>query len=64
MTYGLVLLSMNFVTNVSYVAAFRQLSIPIGSIMGIIFLGESQYLTKISGLITIFSGLVLLTFSK
>lgn len=64
LTYGLVLLSMNFVTNVSYVAAFRQLSIPIGAIMGMVFLGEARYLTKISGLITIFSGLVLLTFSK
>ncbi len=64
LTYGLVLLSMNFVTNVSYVAAFRQLSIPLGAIMGMVFLGEARYLTKISGLITIFSGMVLLSFSN
>ena len=38
LTYGLVLASMNYVTNVSYVAAFRQLSIPLGALMGIFFL--------------------------
>lgn len=63
LTYGLVLLSMNFVTHVSYVAAFRQLSIPMGAVMGMVFLGEARPLTKISGIIAIFSGLVMLSFS-
>jgi drug/metabolite transporter (DMT)-like permease len=59
LTYGLVLASMNYVTNVSYVAAFRQLSIPIGAILGMIFLREPRYASKILGLILIFSGLLL-----
>jgi uncharacterized membrane protein len=33
--WGLVLISMNFVSNVSYVAAFRQLSIPLGGRLGV-----------------------------
>jgi drug/metabolite transporter (DMT)-like permease len=61
LTYALVLLSMNFVTNVSYVAAFRQLSIPIGAIMGMLFLGESRCLPKVTGVVIIFSGLILLS---
>ncbi len=61
LTYGLVLLSMNFVTNVSYVAAFRQLSIPIGAIMGMVFIGESRCLPKITGVVIIFAGLILLS---
>ncbi|MBW2592805.1 MAG: hypothetical protein JRE58_07390 [Deltaproteobacteria bacterium] len=61
LTYGLVLLSMNFVTNVSYVAAFRQLSIPIGAIMGMVFLEESRCLPKITGIAIIFAGLILLS---
>ena len=59
LTYGLVLLSMNYVDNVSYVAAFRQLSIPVGAISGILFLGEPCFRLKILGLILLLSGLVL-----
>ena len=59
LTYGIVLLSMNFVSNVSYVAAFRQLSIPIGAILGMALLRESRYLPKIVGIAAIFFGLVL-----
>ncbi len=58
-TYGLVLASMNFVSNVSYVAAFRQLSIPIGALLGMAFLKEPPYRPKIIGLAVIFAGLVL-----
>ena len=57
--WGLVLISMNFVSNVSYVAAFRQLSIPLGAIFGIAFLKEPRYLPKIAGIAVIFSGLVM-----
>ena len=59
LTYTLVLLSMNFVRNVSYVAAFRQLSIPIGATLGISFLKEPRYIPKIVGVAIIFTGLVL-----
>jgi len=58
LTYGLVLASMNYVSNISYVAVFRQLSIPLGAIFGIILLNESRYLPKIIGIVMIFSGLV------
>jgi drug/metabolite transporter (DMT)-like permease len=58
-TYGLVLASMNFVSNVSYVAAFRQLSIPIGALLGMAFLKEPPYRPKIIGVAVIFTGLVL-----
>ena len=59
LTYGLVLASMNFVTNVSYIAAFRQLSIPLGALFGMVLLREPRYFTKILGVATIFIGLVL-----
>lgn len=59
LTYGIVLVSMNFVTNVSYVAAFRQLSIPLGAILGMVFLKESRHLPKTLGIAAIFLGLVL-----
>ena len=40
-----VLASMNYVTNVSYVAAFRQLSIPLGALfvtlLMVVFIGEA-----------------------
>jgi len=59
LTYAIVLVSMNYVSNVSYVAALRQLSIPIGALLGIIFLKEAPRLPKLIGIATIFVGLVL-----
>ena len=58
LTYGLVLASMNYVSNVGYVAIFRQLSIPLGAIFGILLLKESRYSPKILGVIMIFVGLI------
>ena len=58
LTYGLVLASMNYVTNVSYVAAFRQLSIVLGAIFGMTLLSEPRYLPKTMGIIAIFFGLI------
>ena len=58
-TYGIVLVSMNYVSNISYVAAFRQLSIPLGAILGMVFLKEPHYLPKIVGIAVVFLGLVL-----
>ncbi|MEN8247134.1 MAG: EamA family transporter [Thermodesulfobacteriota bacterium] len=61
-TYGLVLTSMNYVTNIGYVAVFRQLSIPLGAIFGILLLKESRHLPKILGIAMIFVGLILVGF--
>jgi drug/metabolite transporter (DMT)-like permease len=58
LTWGLVLASLNYVENVSYVAAFRQLSIPVGAIFGMTLLKEPRYLPKKIGLAAIFIGLV------
>jgi drug/metabolite transporter (DMT)-like permease len=59
LTYGIVLVSMNFVYDISYVAAFRQLSIPIGAMLGMVLLREPRYLPKLVGIASIFVGLVL-----
>ena len=57
--YGLVLASMAYVTNVSYVAAFRQMSIPLGALLGIVLLKEPRYFPKLLGVGIISAGLVL-----
>ncbi len=58
-TYGLVLSSMAFVKNVSYVAAFRQLSIPLGAFAGMWFLKEPRDIPRITGILVIMAGLIL-----
>jgi uncharacterized membrane protein len=58
-TYGLVLLSMAYVTNVSYVAAFRQLSIPIGAALGMTLQKEPRYMPKLIGIGIVSIGLLL-----
>jgi len=58
-TYPLVLVSMAFVDNVSYVVAFRQISIPIGVGLGILLLNEPRYVPKFAGTALIFVGLLL-----
>ena len=58
-TYALVLISMGYVTNVSYVVAFRQLSIPLGLVFGILFLKERAYGPKITAVALLFAGVVL-----
>jgi len=62
LTYGLVLISMNYVSNVSYVATFRQLSIPLGALFGMALLKEPRYNSKIIGVVMIFLGLVMVGF--
>lgn len=61
LSYGLVLGSMNYVTNVSYVATFRQLSIPLGALFGMALLKEPRYPPKIIGVVFVFLGLVLVS---
>jgi len=58
--YGLVLLAMAFVANVSYVSAFRQVSLPIGVFLGMAVHHEPRYLPRISGLVIILAGLGLI----
>ena len=60
-TYTLVLISMAYVNNVSYVVAFRQLSIPLGAIAGILFLKESFYRAKVIGVSVLLIGLLLVS---
>jgi len=57
--YTLVLISMAFVRNISYVVAFRQMSILIGVLLGISVLGEKPWPPKIAGVSCAFAGLVL-----
>jgi drug/metabolite transporter (DMT)-like permease len=59
LAYTLVLISMAYVSNVSYVVAFRQLSIIIGALLGVFFLKESSDPPKFTGLVVMFVGLVL-----
>lgn len=56
-TYILVLLSMNYVTNVSYVQVFRQLGLPVGLAAGTFFLKERCTATKCCGVALILLGL-------
>ena len=60
LTYGIVLISMTFVNNVSYVVGFRQLSIPLGTALGIIIFKEKLCKTKVTGVTIMFTGLIML----
>ena len=60
-TYSLVLLAMAYVSNVSYVIAFRQLSIPIGALLGLLAGREKAGLPKLIGIAIIFLGLLLVS---
>lgn len=57
--YLLVLIAMGMVSNVSYLQAFRQLSLPLGVAMGIIFLHEKFTVPKVVGVLLIVFGLIL-----
>lgn len=56
--YTLVLVAMGLASNVSYVMAFRQLSIPIGAGLGIYVLREKNTAAKLWGVCLICVGLV------
>ena len=58
-TYAFVLIAMGHVANVSYVVAFRQLSIPLGVLFGIGFLKEPAHAPKLAGVAVMLSGLLL-----
>jgi drug/metabolite transporter (DMT)-like permease len=58
-TYGIILLSMTLAKNVSYVVGLRQLSIPLGTMMGVFILKEKGSLPRFIGVGILFIGLVL-----
>lgn len=58
--YALILFAFAFVTNVSFVQAFRQMSLPLGFFAGVIILHEKASRPKLLGLILIVTGLVLI----
>ena len=57
--YTLVLLAMTFSRNISYIVAFRQLSIPIGAAFGVVVLREPRYPGKLVGTAIMLVGLVI-----
>ena len=59
LTYAMVLVSLAFVQNVSYVVGFRQLSIPLGAAFGILVLKEKPHRPKLVGVTVMFAGLVM-----
>lgn len=60
LSYALVLYALAFARNVSYVVGFRQLSIPLGAILGITVLKEAPFTPKITGVLIMFAGLILI----
>lgn len=63
-TYVLVLIAMNYVTNVSYVQVCRQLGLPIGMAAGIIFLKEKSSPVKWIGVCLILIGFAVAVLCK
>lgn len=59
--YCLVLVAYGFARNVAYVVAFRQISLPIGTLLGIILLGEKMSSARLAGMALILAGLVLVS---
>jgi drug/metabolite transporter (DMT)-like permease len=59
-TYSIVLVAMSYARDVSYIIGFRQLSIPVGALMGIVLLKEPRYRPKLAGLAVICVGLFLI----
>jgi drug/metabolite transporter (DMT)-like permease len=57
--YTLVLVAMGFARNVTYVVAFRQVSIPIGVLLGLVVLREPPSASKVVGALAVTAGLVL-----
>ena len=55
--YALVLAAMTMVTHLSFLQAFRQMSLPIGMLLGIIILKEPAHRPKLVGMFLIICGL-------
>ncbi len=61
--YVLILLAMGHVTNVSYVQAFRQMSLPLGVLAGIFLLHEKPGKPRLAGIGLVIIGLIIISFS-
>ncbi len=61
--YLLILLAMLHASDVSYVAGFRQLSVPLGAAVGVVWLGERIDMRKTLALAVLMVGLVLIAIS-
>ena len=59
LAYLLILIAMGFVTNVCFVQAFRQMSLPVGVLLGMFFLHEKCSAAKLTGVALIVCGLIL-----
>ena len=59
LAYLLVLAAMGMVTNVSFLQAFRQMSLPLGVAAGVVFLHERPTPAKLVGITLIVAGLIL-----
>ena len=62
LAYVLILISMNYVSNVSYVQSFRQLSLPLSAFLGYFILKEKITKLRWLALLLIMSGLLLSVF--
>lgn len=62
--YVLVLMAMERVTNVSYVQAFRQMSLPLGVLAGILFLHEKPGRPRLTGIALVVMGLILVALGR
>lgn len=60
LTYGIALAALAFVKDVSYANAFRQLSIPLGALLGMWLAKEPAYTPKLLGIALMLVGLVLI----
>jgi drug/metabolite transporter (DMT)-like permease len=58
-SYILVLVAMAFARDISFVVAFRQVSIPLGTLVGVVLLKERAYPMKFIGSGVIFAGLIM-----
>ena len=59
LAYVLILVAMNYVSNVSFVQAFRQLSLPLSAFLGFLILKEKISPLRWTGLLLIMAGLAL-----
>lgn len=59
LTYILVLLAYQYADEVSYVVAFRQLSIPLGAVLGVCILKEPASVPKFLAVLIIMCGLIM-----
>ncbi len=62
LAYVLILISMNYVSNVSFVQSFRQLSLPLSALLGYFILKDKISYLRWTALVLIMTGLLLSVF--